>query len=83
MSNTAILIGLLGSVVTLGLFVAVLIFRAGAQHARLEALEKWRDSIRIDMHEISDKLGALQVQLANLTALIEERTERRNFERIK
>lgn len=69
-------IALVGSVVTLGIFVATVIFKMGHQSARIEELEKWRNSIRLDMHEISDKLSTVGEELKRLSTLIEERTSR-------
>ncbi len=42
--------------------------------ARLSALEHWRGNVRIDMHEISEKLEAIMVKLESLTTLVSERT---------
>jgi hypothetical protein len=67
---------LVGAVVTIGIFVTGVIFRMGHQTARIEQLEKWRDSIRLDMHEISDKLSIVGEELKRLGTLIEERTHR-------
>lgn len=69
---------ILGSVVTLGIFLAGVIYKMGHHAARLESLEGWRINIRSDMHEISESLKLLTVQVASLTTLIEERTDRRN-----
>lgn len=76
-----VLYAVIGSVVTLGIFLAGVIYKMGHHAARLESLEGWRSNIRTDMHEISDKLGDVQEQLAKLTTLIQERTERRDFPR--
>lgn len=72
-----LVIGLIGAVVTLGIFVLTISFKMGHHSARIESLEKWRDNIRIDMHEISDKLENISKQMTTLTTLIEERTDRR------
>ncbi len=87
-----VLLGLLGSVLTAAIFMFGVIFRMGQQDARIEALEKhdgadhearlvqleeWRSNIRIDMHEISDLIHGVDKKLTTLTALVEERTERR------
>lgn len=72
------LIGLVGSVVTLGLFLIGVTFRMGHHAARIEQLEQWRASIRIDMHEISDQIQDIGRKLATITAMLEERTERRH-----
>ena len=68
---------LLGSIITLGAFLAGVIFKMGHHSARLESLEIWRTNIRIDMHEISEKLGEISNQITNLSTTLEERTERR------
>ncbi len=75
------LLGLAGSVVTLGLFLLSVTFRMGEHSSRLHELEKWRDNIRLDMHEISDLIAGIDKKLIALTALFEERTERRNMPR--
>lgn len=69
-------LALVGSVVTLAIFVATVIFRMGHQSARIEELEKWRGSIRLDMHDISDELKTVGEELKRLATLIEERTSR-------
>jgi len=61
--------------------LAGMFFQMGKHSARIEALEKWREGIRKDMHEISDKLGEVVVELERLATLIEERTERRSATR--
>lgn len=68
---------LIGIGLTLSIFLANVIFRAGRHDARIEALEQWRGSIRQDMHEISDKLETLSTNVKHLSTLLEERTERR------
>ena len=67
----------IGSLVTLGLFLAGVIYKMGHHSARLESLEEWRSNIRLDMHEISDKLEAISTQVSGLATLIQERTRRR------
>jgi len=75
-----VLLALAGSLVTLTLFVGTLVFRMGQQSARVEArvqeLERWRGSIRTDMHEISDALELVRIELQRLSTMIEERTSR-------
>lgn len=71
------ILGILGSVITLGIFVAGVIYKMGHHAARLESLELWRINIRSDMHEISEKLEQISSQVSSLTTLVEERTERR------
>jgi len=65
--------------VTVVIVVALVgvIFRLGHQSARIEELETWRRSMRVDMHEISDKLTLVGEELKQLATLIEERTYRR------
>lgn len=71
-----VLFTLAGALVTLGVFLITVIFRVGHVSARVEELERWRISIRADMHEISDKLELVFVELKRLTTLMEERTAR-------
>jgi len=78
MPNTAVA----GILLTLAIFVSHVIFKLGHHSARLEELEKWRASIRDDMHEISDKLEEVNRSMEKLATLIEERTERRKEVRI-
>lgn len=80
-SSAQVLIGLVGSVVTLGLFLISVTFRMGHHAARIEQLEKWRDNIRLDMHEISDHIQALGKNIAEIKTMLEERTERRHVVR--
>ncbi len=68
---------LLAVEVTVVLFVVGVVYGMGKHSARLESLEKWREGIRIDMHEISDKLEILANAVEKVKTLIEERTERR------
>lgn len=70
-----------GSLVTLGIFVAGVIYKMGHHAARLESLESWRNNIRMDMHEISSKLEDISEKIISLTTLVEERTDRRVFPR--
>jgi len=80
--TTAAVIGILSLVITFAIFVLNVTFKLGHHAARLEALEKWRDGIRDDMHEISDKMEAMLINFQTLTTLIEERTERRTSARM-
>jgi hypothetical protein len=79
--TASVLIGLVGSVVTLGLFLLSVTFRMGEHSSRLQELEKWRDNIRVDMHEISDLLFGLDKKLTEVKTLVEERTNRRQQDR--
>lgn len=67
----------LGALLSFSVFLATVIFRMGHLAARVDALEKWRWTMREDMHEISDILTNMKTELERLTTLIEERTERR------
>jgi len=71
----------LGVLLSLCVFVATVIYNTGKVASRVEALEKWRWTMREDMHEISDILTRMQNELHRLTTLIEERTERRGDRR--
>jgi uncharacterized protein (UPF0335 family) len=71
---------LVGSMVTLTLSLGAAIFRMGHHSARIEELEKWRATIRLDMHEISTQLGLVGQELKRLATLIEERTHRHRDE---
>lgn len=81
MDGVKLLLGLVGSVVTIGLFVVSVSVSMGRHAARIEALEAWRGNIRMDMHEISDQIQGLSKQMTALATLIEERTDRRQFHR--
>jgi hypothetical protein len=87
-------IGLVSSAVTVALFILGVTYKMGQHSARLAALEKdavspervaaletWRVTMRADMHEISDKWTLVSQQLAELTVLVRERTERRFSDR--
>lgn len=69
---------LLGTIVTVAIFFAGVIYKMGQHSSRLESLEEWRRNIRIDMHEISEELKKISSQVSNLTTLVVERTERRH-----
>lgn len=71
------LIALAGAIVGLSIFVINNAFRLGHHSARLESLESWRANIRIDMHEISEKLEVISDAVRELKTIVEERTERR------
>lgn len=77
MTVTALVLGLIGAVVTLAIFVSTLIFRMGHQTARVEALEQWRTSVRSDFHEVSDQMEALKIGFAEVRTIIDERLPRR------
>jgi uncharacterized protein (UPF0335 family) len=65
-----------GVVAGVAMFLVGIVFRMGHHAARIEQLEQWRTSIRLDMHEISDRLGLVGEELKRLTTIIEERTQR-------
>lgn len=75
--NANFWIAALAVLVTFSTFLATVIFKMGGIAARVEALEAWRVSVRNDMHEISDTLTNISVELKALLTIIEERTERR------
>jgi sensor domain CHASE-containing protein len=68
---------LIGVFLTLGIFVANVIFRTGQLYARVDELEKWRTLVRQDLHEVSAELQTINNNIIGLKTLIEERTERR------
>lgn len=76
------IVAVLTLVITVGVMVSNVNYRSGQNDARLVALELWRTDMRKDMHEISDKLQTISVQLSGLATLLQERTERRAMPRI-
>jgi len=56
-----------------------LAYRMGHMGARVEELEEWKLRNRDDMHEISDKLESLAIELKAIHTLINERTEKRRL----
>jgi uncharacterized protein (UPF0335 family) len=54
-----------------------LAYRLGRMGARVEELEEWKLRMREDMHEISDKLERVAIELKAIHTLINERTEKR------
>lgn len=71
------LTAVIGSLITLGAFLAGVIFKMGHHSARLEQLEIWRANMRLDMHEISDKLEHIAEQVAVIAAMLERRQHER------
>ena len=69
-------IAVAGILLTFAIFIANVIYRTGHLAARVEELERWRGSMRIDMHEVSEKLEELTANVKHLSTLIEERTEK-------
>lgn len=72
----------LGVILSFSVFLSTVIFRMGQLSARVEALEKWRWTMRDDMREISDILTQMRAEFERLSTLIEERTERRDRPRV-
>lgn len=72
----------LGVILSFSVFLSTVIFRMGQLSARVEALEKWRWTMRDDMREISDILTNMKAEFERLSTLIEERTERRQIPRV-
>lgn len=68
---------IIGILLTFSIFLANVIYRMGHISARVEEIERWRLTIRADMHEISDVLEKVRVELKHLSTVIEERTEKR------
>lgn len=70
-----ILPALLGSIVTIGIFVLSLflkLYRMDGDHtARLVQLEIWRSNVRNDMHEISDRMEENSNQITKITTMLE------------
>ena len=66
-----------GLLIAFSTFLASVIYRSGHISARVEELEKWRSGMRADMHEISDKMGQVAIELRELYTLFQERTSRR------
>jgi septation ring formation regulator EzrA len=71
------IIGLIGSFVTISIFLIGVVFRMGRSEARIDHLEEWRANVRMDMHEISDQIQEVGHKLTALVTMFEERTERR------
>lgn len=68
----------IGILVTVLLFLAGVIFNAGKMSARLDALEKWRETNWLDIKSISENLIQMSNKLKELATLIDERTDRRH-----
>lgn len=68
----------LGVLLSFSVFLASIIFKMGHLTARVEEIERWRLTIRQDMHEISDAITKQIAEMKRLSTLIEERTERRD-----
>ena len=57
------------------------LFVVGRMSHRLDSLELWRNNIRNDLHEISDIMEKMRLEIQRLATVLEERTERRTFPR--
>ncbi len=79
--NVQAVVAIAALAVTVLVFLGQIIFHMGRLTARVEALEKWRESMRADLHEISDKIEAMVTELQTVHTLIEERTDRRQLPR--
>ena len=73
----------LGVILSFAVFLATVVFHTGRSTGKLESrmdeLERWRGTIRQDMQEISHILTDMKVEFGRLSALIEERTDRRDW----
>ena len=67
----------LGVLLSFCVFLATVIYNTGRLSTRVEVLEKWKLTMREDMHEISEILTEMRTELKYITTLVEERTERR------
>ena len=65
-----------GVAVPILIFVLTVTFSLGRHAARLQALEEWRTNVRGDLHEVSEQIAKMNLSLAAITTLIEERTEK-------
>lgn len=72
-----------GVILTFSVFLANVIYKTGHLSARVEELERWRSDVRKDLHEVSDKLEDVGNELHRLSTLIEERTDRRFYPRVR
>lgn len=51
---------IIGTAVTLGIFVVGLVYNSGQLTQRLKALEDWRKELREDMRELNGKLDRIE-----------------------
>lgn len=72
-------ISIVSLAITFAIFLFGVVFKMGHLSARVESLEKWRENLRADMHEISEQMGKLTEEMRTIHTLIEERTERRTL----
>jgi hypothetical protein len=68
---------IIGILLTCTTLLSTVVFRAGQLSQRVVELERWRGTIRQDMHEISNSMLLMATELKKLATVIEERTERR------
>lgn len=80
--GSPILWTIVGLLLTMATLIASVLYRVGHMAARLEELERWRASVRQDLHEVSDRLEEQTNAIERLTTLIEERTDRRTTTRV-
>ena len=66
-----------GILLTFALFLAGVIYKLGHMAARVEELERWRGRMLATMHEVSESINSMTLELKKLSTLIEERTDRR------
>ncbi len=69
-------IGVLGLIIPTVIFVLGVTFQLGRHAARLYSLEEWRTNVRKDLHEVSEGMTSMNLSLAAIRTLIEERTEK-------
>lgn len=74
-------VSVFAGIVSLAIALGKIVYDAGKAAARLDALESWRNSVRTDMHEISDKISNIETGITSIKTIIEERTERRSIVR--
>ena len=67
----------IGVILTFAIFLANVIYKTGHLSARVEEIERWREGVRKDLHEVSDNISELKNAVERLATLIDERTERR------
>ncbi len=73
------IIAIVSVAITFSIFLFGVVFKMGHLSARVESLEKWRENLRADMHEISDRMSEMTEEIRTVKTLIEERTERRTL----
>lgn len=63
--------------------IGLSLYKIGHLSARVEELERWRLRMLEDLHEISDRMEQMSLEIRGIRTLIEERTSRRIFNREK